>query len=755
MAANIQYKYFVLPLIVAVFPFFALKGTHIIGGEMTYECLEPGLYRITMQLYRDCALGLAPFDSQFGTLTGRATIYSNNGNDFLRMVDLAPPQVSRVPFETDNPCIVIPPNICVEQGTYVFDVELPVSAQSYYIVYQRCCRNNTINNIIDPGNAGATFFIEITPFAQANCISSPEFNDFPPTVICRGFELDFDHSASDQEENSELVYSYFTPFIGGGTAGTGMNPGDPFGPDGVAPQPTTKPPFSQVSFIPPNYSRFSPLAGDPRVVVNSETGRISGVPNVLGQFVVGIQVQQYVNGQLASTVHRDFQFNVTNCEPTVVAQIEHDDLIEENTFVVRSCGEDRVPLFNASFQQNNIWSYQWEFYLPEDTLIATSRNGTFEFPGEGIYRGIMIANPDAELCNDTAHIQVEIYPPIFADFQFEYDTCRPGPVDFEDLSIADGSNIVEWNWVFKPGEESTTPSPVFLFETSGSKNVALEIIDDNGCQDRIVKPINYFPLSPIIIVEPGKFSGCAPEQILFRNQTPFVSEEYDIFWDFGDGNFSEELNPENTFKEPGTYDVFIRIVSPLGCKNEETFRSIIQIFEGPEAGFEVNPSALTSIENRVQVSDQSFGGNGWQYNFNDEAISFFREPSHEFRDTGGIFIEQVVFKENGCTDTAIIFLEVLPFFSYHLPNAFTPNGDGINDVYVGKGITDYLNNFRMSIWDRWGQKVFETRDPNEGWNGRKFNSGQALQQGVYVCIVEFDLPNGESKVIKEFATLVR
>jgi gliding motility-associated-like protein len=754
MVAKIHYKLIFTLILAFSMTSGPLNATHIIGGEMTYECLGSGEYRVTMKVYRDCAFGLAAFDSEPGTIRGRVTIFSQGGSEFEEMIDLDAPAVERIPNDTDNPCLVVPPNVCVESGTYTFNVQLPVSDESYFLVYQRCCRNNTINNIFEPESSGATYFIEITPYAQENCISSPTFDNFPPPIICSGFELEFDHSGSDDQQNSELVYSYFTPFLGGGLDGT--TPGtDPFGVNGVAPQPTSRPPFAEVSFIPPNYSRNRPMAGDPAISVNSSTGIISGTPNILGQFVVGIQVEQYVNGQLASTIRRDFQFNVTTCEPTVFAQIEADEIIDEREFVVNSCGNQEVTFNNQSFQERFINDYHWEFYLPGDTVVQTTRNATVNFPDTGTYKGLLIANPGAELCNDSAEIRVNILPFVEADFQFDYDSCQSGPVVFEDLSFTGGSEIVEWAWEFKTDENSSLQHPEFEFETSGVKEVELEVTDDNNCRDLKVIEVPYFPLPPVIVVEPGKFNGCAPEEISFTNRSEFVSDEYSIFWDFGDGNFSEELNPSNVYENPGLYDVFIRITNPFGCTGERTFRSIVEIFEGPQAGFNVNPTELTSIESTVSIEDRSIGAVGWQYNFNNEATFFLREPSYTIEDTGRVFIEQVVFRANGCTDTALIYLDVIPFTSFHLPNAFTPNGDGMNDEYKGVGVLEYMQNFRMTIWNRWGEKVFETTNPTNGWNGRKFNTGDPMEQGVYVCLVEYQNPDGSREVIREYATLIR
>ena len=91
-----------------------------------------------------------------------------------------------------------------------------------------------------------------------------------------------------------------------------------------------------------------------------------------------------------------------------------------------------------------------------------------------------------------------------------------------------------------------------------------------------------------------------------------------------------------------------------------------------------------------------------------------------------------------------------------MPNAFTPDENGLNDGYRGNGaFLNFIQNYRMTIWNRWGELIFETEDPFEFWNGRKNNTGNMSQNGVYVAIVEFEGPRGKKYFFKEFATLIR
>ena len=90
-----------------------------------------------------------------------------------------------------------------------------------------------------------------------------------------------------------------------------------------------------------------------------------------------------------------------------------------------------------------------------------------------------------------------------------------------------------------------------------------------------------------------------------------------------------------------------------------------------------------------------------------------------------------------------------------MPNAFTPDQNGSNDVFKGKGYTDAISDYSMAIYNRWGQLVFETDDPDEGWNGMLRNNGKESPQGVYVYKVRYRDPRGDTKALDGELVLLR
>ncbi|MEZ4950666.1 MAG: hypothetical protein R2784_14965 [Saprospiraceae bacterium] len=156
-------KWFTLSLL--FFFFIKMDAYHIIGGDISYQCLGNDRYRFTMKIYRDCS---DPRGDQFDS-RAPVTVYLGNGEpytQFLHEYVSIRPNIRNIPADNGNPCLQVPSGICVQEGIYLFELTLPRSTMSYHIVYQRCCRNATIQNIQRPDDIGATFAIEITPYAQ-------------------------------------------------------------------------------------------------------------------------------------------------------------------------------------------------------------------------------------------------------------------------------------------------------------------------------------------------------------------------------------------------------------------------------------------------------------------------------------------------------------------------------------------------------------------------------------------------------------
>ena len=287
---------FLIPAIFFMLPFTA-NATHIVGGEIGYRCLGGNQYEITLRVFRDCfnADPTAFFDDP-----GIIAVYASNG---LRLsnISLRPIGNDTLREGLDSCYTSFINSVCVHTTVYKSVVTLNPRVGGYHFVYQRCCRNTTISNIVNPTEAGATYDILLTEAAMLKCNSSPVVNSWPPVYVCANQELNVNSAATDVN-NDSIAYKLCAPLVGG----TLQRP---------QPIPPTAPPFQPIIWLGPTYSLANVLGGNNPLTIDVNTGIMKGVPPVLGQFVVAVCLEEYDRStkNLLSVVRRDFQYNVVNC----------------------------------------------------------------------------------------------------------------------------------------------------------------------------------------------------------------------------------------------------------------------------------------------------------------------------------------------------------------------------------------------------------------------------------------------------------
>ena len=334
-----------------------LYAAHIIGGDMTYTCVGNNEYIFTMTVYRDCD-SQTLFDSESGgtfETIGTVTIFDGLSN-IHSIVDLDAPIVESIStMDEEHPC---PENlnICIEKGTYTFTAFLPMDINGYDISYQRCCRTASVNNISDPQSTGFTLTTNLGQEAQTSCNSTPVFNQDFSRFICVGETLSMDLSATDND-GDELRYFFTEPFRGGGLAGSAMGPGGGATDiNGIAPNPDAPPPYASVNFIAPLFTAQTPLAGDPIVSIDSLTGIISGTPEIFGQFVLAVTVEEYRAGNLLSSVQREIQINVVDCDRGICVTSTNNTISKDKR--LRLYPNPSTGIFSIVQTDYNIESYK-------------------------------------------------------------------------------------------------------------------------------------------------------------------------------------------------------------------------------------------------------------------------------------------------------------------------------------------------------------------------------------------------------------
>lgn len=236
-------------------------------------------------------------------------------------------------------------------------------------------------------------------------------------------------------------------------------------------------------------------------------------------------------------------------------------------------------------------------------------------------------------------------------------------------------------------------------------------------------------------------AGCEPNTgIQFTSNVSPLGGTY--HWVFGGGATSTAANPLNTYSLAGTYSPRLTYIDPNGCKDSITKTALIVVHPKPHASFYASPDHTTILEPHIQFINTTPGTNNiWLWNVSGFKFATTFNTDYEFADPGTYLVYLYATNQFGCKDSVANYVKIDPDDMLYVPSAFSPNSDGFNDVFMAEGYgikTD--EGFKMSVYDRWGNKVFESHDIFKGWDGKK--GGTLAQEDIYVYQIYYhDLTN--------------
>jgi gliding motility-associated-like protein len=453
---------FVIPAIFFMLPFTA-NATHIVGGEIGYRCLGGNQYEITLRVFRDCfnADPTAFFDDP-----GIIGVYASNG---LRLsnISLRPIGNDTLRKDLDSCYTSFINSVCVHTTVYRSVITLNPRVGGYHFVYQRCCRNTTISNIVNPTEAGATYDILLTEAAMQKCNSSPVVNSWPPVYVCANQELNVNSAATDVN-NDSIAYKLCAPLVGG----TLQRP---------QPIPPTAPPFQPIIWLGPTYSLSNVLGGNNPLTIDVNTGIMKGVPPVLGQFVVAVCFEEYDRStkNLLSVVRRDFQYNVVNCE------------VPQATF---EAPEAVCVSSNLTLKQGTKGAKSVEWYIGEpgaEKLIAKGDSVNLTFTAAGKNR-ITLYFEKGTACQSTFSAVIDavaidvISTPLAGQKSV---VCRGS--NFEvNIQNKQVNRSLTYDWQTNGNLVSGQGSSLATFKMDSPSLITLNLSNALGCKSTLIFPVD-------------------------------------------------------------------------------------------------------------------------------------------------------------------------------------------------------------------------------------------------------------------------
>ncbi len=498
------------------------------------------------------------------------------------------------------------------------------------------------------------------------------------------------------------------------------------------------------AYVPPGYNyaggnaysvynrafRFSPIAGTSYSPPTYVWRDLSGAQIGTGQSLTVCPTQETTYIGEAKMFY--------NCDTAIVKDtftvyMKKGVKAEFTTSVNFACGIDSVTVYNHSTGAlSNLW-----LWGDGSGGYNDSASVLHQYTSQSIYNITLVAQ--AAGCKDTMIKQVDLRHPLQAVIEPDDDSvCQHSTITFNSNSVG---VITRYDWDFDDGATATGQIVQHTYNTPGYYTVKLMIQDTVGCHDTGYVNIVVDPTtSSDFTVTDSNF--CVGQPIAVRGE---VSEPYDsVVWNFGDGRFvKDRQSVTHTYDFPGTYTLryssFFRI-----CDDTYLDKQIV-VKPHPEVNLGED-TVYCPGEPAIFLSDKNPHGPTASYRWNTQV------PNKSISVTSPD-IYWLTVTEDGCSTTDSIWVKRGCYLD--MPNSFTPNGDGLNDYFIPRQLQSMnLTSFKMQLFNRWGQKVFEGNGfDGRGWDGKLNDIAQPT--GAYIYLIDVRFRNGAEEHFQGTVTLLR
>jgi gliding motility-associated-like protein len=717
MSNKTTFRYWLLCLL---FP-LQLFASHIVGGDIQFYPTNSttNTYYIGLHLYFDVANGRTQAEDQ----SVRLYIYQKSDNAPKGNILL--PQTTRKLINYSNancPLVMdLETRIIIYSGSITLNAAEFQHPDGYYIVWERCCRNGIINNIVNPSRVGATFYLEFPPLNIPN--SSPRFGELTGDYICLNRPFNFDFSAKDPDGDS-LVYSIVQPWAGYSSSGSAM------------PTPRGASNYPEVTWV-PGIDLKNVIPGPKPLRINPTTGNLTVTAGQNGLYVFAVMVEEYRKGVKIGFVRREFQLKVVDCPynaPPAVAFREVGKKVfykEGETIYIK---KDQAKCFDFLITDPD----------PGQRVFIRSKSLNFDDKGLTIEPAFITTRTSkdtltARICMDKC-VESRNGQPMIFEVIVSDDGCPQGIIDTLKVRM-----VIEPAFNNKP--KTTTDW--------GSNQVNVQ-------QLAVVKfnvKSNDLDNDDLILEARPRGFQLAQAGMTFMNTT-------------GKGALSQPFSWTTTCTTPSQEYVIDFITTDISCNRQSRDTVTVRL----KANAKVNsvPTITTSLggANAINVTQPTGANKGvsfdviaddadrdpitltavgkgfdlkkYKMNFTDKqgvprlTSKFDWTPDCAlFKDFGGKTLTvDFMTEDNSCgplkssTFSMQFNIQSLPplgIIPENLPNVITPNNDGKNDCFMVENLPSLLcgSRFeRIAIVNRWGKNVYDSADVNFRWCADGISAGQ-------------------------------
>jgi gliding motility-associated-like protein len=395
--------------------------------------------------------------------------------------------------------------------------------------------------------------------------------------------------------------------------------------------------------------------------------------------------------------------------------------------------------FNLSASNVNGGTYVWS--LAGNQIGNTQNVTNVPAPTAGSFPITVTATDNlGNVCTGTTTVVVNPLPVVSAGL--DQSTCLGGSVTLS----GSGANTYQWTGGIQNGVAFYPNSPNSFIVTG---------TDVNNCTntDEVLVSILYAQMPSI---SSSVSTGCVPTEVTFTNNN---SAATNCTWNFGNNQTSTLcFDPTTVYNQVGCYDITLTQTDLQGCDTTVTFNDVVCI-EDVDASFYLSPGTIGPGNSTVSFYNNSSNAVSYQWYFGDNTNATDFEPIHTYSTNlqTGYVATLIATSEAGCVDSTSMPISYQELLIYYVPNAFTPDADEHNELFTPVFTSGFSpDNFEMTIFNRWGELVWQSFDHKEGWDGSFGLNGLNAPVGTYIWVISFKPKDNDDKLkITGFVNLLR
>lgn len=426
-----------------------------------------------------------------------------------------------------------------------------------------------------------------------------------------------------------------------------------------------------------------------------------------------------------------------------------------------------VPAGFTDAINNYVWTYNFDGsnYTSDATTQHTTHGYTLTDTQATPIAALIVKTNNG--CADTIVQPVIVWSLPKANYTMTAP-CFPNPILFTNASsIAAGTDnstmasmVINWGNGQKQAVTGINQTLNYNHNTSGNYASKLVVTSNHGCADSAnvnitihAKPVANYTLT--------NHKGCTPLCVNFidastQNDAPVTETIAAYNWNFGDynatkpsDNKSTKTNPthcyNNTSDSTQLHSVQLIITTTAGCTDTLLWKDSVEMYPMPTANFKLSETAINLLNPELIITDQSHLANTVTWDYNNGDISYainatpllpMAEYVYLYQDSGSYIIKQLVKTNKGCADSISHPVRINPITTLFIPNAFSPDGDGLNDCFMVRGVN--MKTLEITIYNRYGTVIARINDvSSKGWDGTDLREGKLSQQEVYNWKMEY------------------